>query len=108
MLHDTLCTCHGKLRPIGGCAHAIAVLRLLGQLTHRIAPDEPSRSEKTLKRGLWYFQNSDSEEDTDTESSGASDSTDNSLSLEDYSSEEYYTYYDYMWVIRSCTRALRE
>ena len=79
-LLDTLCSCHGGLRPIGGCAHAIAVLRLLSQLTNRVEPVQPTRSELMLKRALWYFQGSDSEgstgsgsgSDSDTESSSSS------------------------------------
>ena len=70
-LFDTLCTCHGGLRPIGGCAHAIAVLLLLGQLTNRFVPADPTRSEEILKRALWYFQHSDSE----SESESASETT---------------------------------
>ena len=73
-LQDTLCSCHGGLRPIGGCAHAIAVLRLLGQLTQRIIPEKISRSEQMLKRGLWYLQNSDSESEPDAESSNSDSS----------------------------------
>ena len=88
-LHDTLCTCHGGLRPIGGCAHAIAVLRLLGQLTYRITPDEPTRSEKMLKRGLWYFQNSDSEAISDAASTDDSNSEDIASFMKEYSSEEF-------------------
>jgi len=71
-LTDTLCTCHGGLRPIGGCAHAIAILLLLGQLTERIVAVEPTRSEITLKRALWYFQNSDSESSSESESGSES------------------------------------
>ena len=78
-LLDTLCSCHGGLRPIGGCAHAIAVLRLT-QLTNRVEPVQPTRSELMLKRALWHFQGSDSEgstgsgsgSDSDTESSSSS------------------------------------
>ena len=67
-LSDTLCTCHGGLRPIGGCAHAIAVLLLLGQLTNRFVPADPTRSEEILKRALWYFQHSDSESESESAS----------------------------------------
>ena len=78
-LLDTLCSCHGGPRPIGGCAHAIAVLRLLSQLTNRVEPVQPTRSELMLKRALWHFQGSDSEgstgsgsgSDSDTESSSS-------------------------------------
>ena len=79
MLSDTLCTCHGGLRPIGGCAHAIAVLRLLGELTQRIAPQQPTKSEQLLKRALWYFQNNSSS-DSDGESSESESSSDSSSS----------------------------
>ena len=60
-LLDTLCSCHGGQRPIGGCAHAIAVLRLLSQLTNRVEPVQPTRSELMLKRASWHFRGSDSE-----------------------------------------------
>ena len=78
-LLDTLCSCHGVPRPIGGCTHAIAVLRLLNQLTNRVEPVQPTRSELMLKRALWHFQGSDSEgstgsgsgSDSDTESSSS-------------------------------------
>ena len=83
-LQDTLCSCHGGLRPIGGCAHAIAVLRLLGQLTGRIMPDPPTRSEEMLKRGVWHFQNSDSEDNSDTGSSD--ESSGNEMDSDDDSS----------------------
>ena len=79
MLSDTLCTCHGGLRPIGGCAHAIAVLRLLAELTQRIAPQQPTKSEQLLKRALWYFQNNSSS-DNDGESSESESSSDSSSS----------------------------
>ena len=72
-LSDTMCTCHGGLRAIGGCAHAIAVLRLLGQLTDRIEPDKPTRSQTMLKRALWYFKENDYESDSESNEDVSSD-----------------------------------
>ena len=60
------------------------MLRLLGQLTGRIMPDPPTRSEQMLKRGVWYFQNSESEDNSDTESSD--ESSGNEMDSDDDSS----------------------
>ena len=46
----TFCTCHVGARPVGGCAHAIAVLILLGKLIGNIEPLEVSRTELIFKR----------------------------------------------------------
>ena len=39
---DTLCSCHGGLRTIGGCAHAIAILIKLGQILGNIEDSSAS------------------------------------------------------------------
>ena len=67
-LTDTLCSCHAGLRPIGGCAQAIAILILLDQRAGYLGQREPTRSELMLKRGLVLYRESDSEvSDSDTE-----------------------------------------
>lgn len=68
---DTLCTCHGGLRTIGGCAHAIAILIKLGQIVGNIEPRKPTASEQMLKRGLVLYN--DTQESSDTESDAESD-----------------------------------
>ena len=86
-LQDTLCTCHGGLRPIGGCAHAIAILCLLGQLTNRIEPRKQTRSEEMLKCALSYYQNSESESESESESGSGSASESESVSESESESE---------------------
>ena len=68
-----MCTYHGELRAIGGCAHDIAVLRLLGQLTDRIEPDKPTRSQTKLKRPLWCFKEIDYESDSESNEDASSE-----------------------------------
>ena len=75
---DTFCTCHVGARPVGGCAHAIAVLILIGQKIGNIQPREPTRSELMLHRGLVLFQ-----EKNDSDDENESDQSDNESSEED-------------------------
>jgi len=78
-LTDTLCSCHGGLRPIGGCAHAIAILILLGQRAGYLEQREPTRSELMLKRGLVLYDDSESEtSDSESDDSSSSSDTDSS------------------------------
>ena len=43
-LTDTLCSCDGGLRTVGGCAHSIAVLRYVHETQQQIEEPLPSRS----------------------------------------------------------------
>ena len=81
VITDTLCTCHGGLRTVGGCAHAVSILIMLGQISGNIAPREPTRLELMLKRSLVLYQNAESSDiesetsdDSDTSRSSDSDS----------------------------------
>ncbi len=47
-LVDTHCTCDGGLRVIGGCAHAIAILRLLLELKGALPRSSVTKSRKIL------------------------------------------------------------
>ena len=72
---DTLCSCHGDLRTIGGCAHAIAILIKLGQILGNIEPRQQTISEQILKRGRLVQRPQDSSGSEDESSSSDSDSS---------------------------------
>ena len=78
---DTLCTCHGGLRTIGGCAHAIAILIKLGQILGNIEPRQQTISEQILKRGLVLYN--DQQDSSDSEDESSSSDSDSSVSDDD-------------------------
>ena len=78
---DTLCTCHGGLRTIGGCAHAIAILIKLGQILGNIEPRQQTISEQILKRGLVLYN--DQQDSSDSEDESSSSDSDSSASDDD-------------------------
>ena len=74
---DTFCTCHVGARAIGGCAHALAVLILIGQLLGIgiIEPREPTRSEEMLIRGpVLPRKGADGSNMNESDTNGRSDS----------------------------------
>ena len=71
-----------RFDPIGGCAHATAILTLLGQRAGYLQQREPTRSEQMLKRGPVPYRDSSSETyDSDNDQSSYSSGIDSSAQL---------------------------